>query len=312
LAVSTPASEARGRAIARLAARQRGVITRAQLLEAGLTRNAIDNWLKSARLHSLYRGVYLLGHAHSIEGARELGAVLACGPGAVLSHRSAAALWRLLPDAGDDVDITVVGHNCGLKPGIRLHRVAALDRSDVRRLGGIPVTSPARTILDLSAVVAPRELERAFAEVHARRLAHRNQLLPLLARCSGRRGARALRTLIDDDAAPALTRSEAEERLLALIRAAELPAPEANVRIGRHEVDFLWRDHGLVVEVDGFRFHSSRSAFERDRLRDAELGGMGYRVMRITWRQIVDGPEALIARITKALAAGEHPRSRPR
>ena len=193
-----------------------------------------------------------------------------------------------------------------------MHRVATLDPRDVRTLGGIPVTSPPRTIVDLSGAVPPRELERALAEAHTRRLAPRNQLLPLLARCSGRRGARALRSLIDDDAAPALTRSEAEERLLALIREAELPAPEANVRIGRHEVDFLWRDHGLVVEVDGFRFHSSRSAFERDRLRDAELGGMGYRVMRITWRQIVDGPEALIARITKALAAGEHARSRPR
>jgi very-short-patch-repair endonuclease len=310
--VSPRSSSARGRAIAKLAARQRGVISRAQLLETGLTRDAIDNWLKSARLHPLYRGVYLLGHPRSIEGARELAAVLACGPGSVLSHRSAATLWRLLPDPGGDVDITLAGRHCGAKQGIRIHRLAALDPRDVRTLGGIPVTSPPRTILDLSAVVPPRELERALAEAHTRRLARRNQLLPLLARCSGRRGARALRTLIDDDAAPALTRSEAEERLLALIRAAELPAPEANVRIGRHEVDFLWPDHGLVVEVDGFRFHSSRSAFERDRLRDAELGGMGYRVMRITWRQIVDGPEALIARISKALAAGEHPRSRPR
>jgi very-short-patch-repair endonuclease len=305
-------TKGRERVIADLAARQRGVVTRAQLLEIGLTRDAIDNWVKSARLHSLYRAVYLLGHARPMEGARELAAVLASGPDAVLSHGSAARMWRLLSVEAADVDVTVPGRDCRSRPGIRMHRVAALDRRDVRKLGGIPITTPARTILDLAAAVSSRELERALSEAQARRLAPRNQLLPLLARCSGRPGARALRALIEEGSAAALTRSEAEERLLALIRAAELPAPEVNTRIGRHEVDFLWRDHGLIVEVDGFRFHSSRSAFERDRLRDAELGGMGYRVMRITWRQIVDGPEALIARITKALAAGEHPRRRPR
>ena len=103
---------------------------------------------------------------------------------------------------------------------------------------------------------------------------------------------------------PALTRSEAEERLLTLIRSAELPAPETNIRIGRHEVDLVWRDQRLIVEVDGFRFHSSRSAFERDRRRDAELGTLGFRVMRVTWRQIVDEPQALIARLATALAVG--------
>jgi very-short-patch-repair endonuclease len=113
--------------------------------------------------------------------------------------------------------------------------------------------------------------------------------------------------LIEADAAPALTRSEAEERMLALIRRAELPIPELNVRIGRYEVDFLWREQKLVVEVDGFRFHSSRSAFERDRLRDAELAAQGFHVLRVTWRQIVDTPEALVARIAMALARASRP-----
>jgi len=293
---------ARGRAIANLAARQRGVITREQLSEVGLTREAIDHWLRAARLHSLYRGVYLLGHLKPTKGARELGAVLACGPGAVVSHRSAAGLWRLLPDPAGDIDITLAGRHCGVKQGMRIHRVDALDRRDVRRLGGIPVTSPARTILDLATAVPLRDLERALAEAQARRLVRRNDLLSLLARRSGRPGVRVLRALMDDDAVPALTRSEAEDRLLALIRAAELPAPEVNVQVGRYEVDFLWREQRLVVEVDGFRFHSSRAAFERDRLRDAGLAGMGFRVFRTTWRQIVQGPEALVARIAAALA----------
>jgi very-short-patch-repair endonuclease len=281
-------------AIAELAARQRGVVTRAQLLEIGLTRGAIDRRLKSARLHSLYRGVYLVGHSRTTEGARELGAALACGARAVVSHRSAAGLWRLLPAAPGDIDVTVAGDDRRARSGIRVHRVADLDRCDVRRLGGIPVTAPARTILDLAAVVSTRELERAVAEAHARGLARRAELVALLARCPRRAGVAALRSLIALNASAALTRSEAEERLLALVRTAELPAPEVNVRFGRHEVDFAWRQQGLIVEVDGFRFHSSRAAFERDRSRDAELASLGFRVIRVTWRQIVDRPAAVV------------------
>lgn len=291
------------RAIAELAAKQRGVITRAQLLELGLTRTTIDNWVKHSRLHPLYRGVFLLGHPRPIAGARNLAAVLACGRGAVLSHLSAAGLWRLLPGREGDVDVTVPGRNPGRRRGIRVHRVNGLDRRDVRKLGGIPITSPARTIFDVAAVVRRRELEQALAEAYARRLARRSDFVSLLARRSSLPGTRALRALLDDGT-PALTRSQAEERLLALIRTAELPAPEINVRIGRDEVDFMWRDQRLIVEVDGFRFHSSRSAFEHDRRRDAELSSQGFRVIRITWRQIVDRPEALIARLAKALVVG--------
>jgi very-short-patch-repair endonuclease len=289
-------------AIARLAGRQRGLVTRDQLREIGLTRDAIDNRVKSSYLHPVHHGVYAVGHTHLAHGARELAAVLACGPGAVLSHRSAASLWRLLPSTEDDPEVTVPGRDCRRR-GIHIHLVAALDPPDVRTLGGIPVTTPARTILDLAAVVSPRELEQALAEAYARRLARRSELVALLARLPRRPGFAALRALVERDAGPAVTRSEAEERLLGLIRAAELPAPEVNVRIGRHEVDFLWREQGLIVEVDGFRYHSSRAAFERDRLRDAELGSQGFRVMRVTWRQIVDHPEALVARLGAALAA---------
>ena len=282
-------------AVADLAARQRGVVTRAQLLEAGLTPHAIDHRLRSGRLHALHRGVYLVGHAVPAEGARELAALLACGPGAVLSHRSAASLWRLLPVSTDELEVTVAGRDPGRKPGIRVHCVTALDRRDVRKLRGIPITTPARTILDLAAVVTPRELEQALAEAQTRRLARRSELVALLARVGRRPGVATLRSLLEADKAPALIRSDAEKRFLGLIRRAELPTPDVNVRICGYEVDFLWRQQGLVVEVDGFRFHSSRAAFERDRLRDARLGAAGLRVLRVTWRQIVDRPEALVS-----------------
>jgi very-short-patch-repair endonuclease len=291
------------RAIAELANRQRGVVTRTQLRAIGLTRNAIDGRMRSGRLHPLYRGVYLVGHAVPATGARELGAVLVCGHDAVVSHRAAAALWKLLLSAAGDLDVTVPGRDCRRTDGIRVHRVDALERRDVRKLGGIPVTTPARTILDLAAVVSTRELERAVAEVHLRGLARHSELVALLARYPRRPGIATLRSMITPAASPALTRSEAEERFLALIRRAELSTPEVNVRIGGHEVDFLWRSQGLVVEVDGFRFHSSRAAFERDRRRDAELGARGFRVIRVTWRQIVDRPEAVIARLATAIGA---------
>jgi very-short-patch-repair endonuclease len=291
----------RERAIAERAAQQRGVVTRDQLLDAGLTPAGIDHRLRSGRLHALYRGVYLLGHAVPPPGARELGAVLACGPGSVASHRTAAAMWKLLSHVPGEVDVTVAGRRCESKCGIRVHRTAALHRRDVRRFHGIPITTPARTLLDLAGTVASRDLERAFAEAHARRLTRRGEMLSVLARVGPRPGVAALRSLIEADAGPAFTRSEAEDRFLALIRAAELPEPEVNVRIGRHQVDVLWRERRLVVEVDGFAFHSSRAAFERDRRRDAELVALGFRVIRVSWREIVDRPEALVARLAAAL-----------
>jgi len=228
----------RERAIAELAGRQRGVVTRTQLRDAGLTDHSIDHRLRSGRLHRLFHGVYLLGHASQLEGARELGAVLACGPGAVLSHLSAAGRWRLLPSRPGPIDVTVPGRRCDPRRGIRIHRTRALDPRDVRKLDGIPVTTPGRTLLDLAAVASSRELEQAFAEAQARRLVRRSDLASLIARVGPRPGVPALRSLLGVGSAPALTRSEAEERFLALVRAAELPTPETNVRVGRYEVDF--------------------------------------------------------------------------
>jgi very-short-patch-repair endonuclease len=221
----------------------------------------------------------------------------------VISHRTAGALWRLLPNPKPEIHVSVPGRDCRRSDGIQVHRIAVLDRSEIRRLGGIPVTAPARTLLDLAADVRGRELERAVAEAEARRLTNRSQLLSLVARVAPRPGVAALRSLLTDARRPALTRSEAEERLLALIRAAELPVPEVNVSVAGQEVDFLWSDRRLVVEVDGFAFHSHRAAFERDRKRDAALAALGYRVIRVTWRQIVASPEAVVARIAGALTS---------
>jgi very-short-patch-repair endonuclease len=288
--------------IATLATMQYGVVSRAQLLAAGIGPGAIETRLKRHQLHPLHRGVYAVGHTALVPLARELAAVLACGSGAVLSHRTAAWIWRILEFAGELIDVTVPRSN-RRRPGLTVHRSRSLGPEDTRVHRGIPVTAPARTLLDLAEVATARELERAFDEAITQRLTTYPALAAAVQQANGHRGIRALRELLARTEEPTITRSEAEERFLALTREADLPAPQVNARVGAHIVDFLWPDRRLVVEVDGYRFHASRTAFERDRRRDADLNATGFRVLRITWRQLVEEPVAVIARLAQALAS---------
>lgn len=289
--------------IAPLAARQHGLVTRQQLLAAGISPDTIRSRVRARRLVSVHRGVYRVGPVVA-PGSREIAAVLACGEGAVVSHHSAAALWERTPQPdGAPVDVSVPGANRGRRPGLRMHRVRSLPPDEVTTLDAIPITTPARTILDLAAVAPTRRVEQALARALRDALATPADVLGLIARHPRRPGAPLLRALLERDVGPAFTRSEAEERFLALVRKAGLPEPELNVIVGGHEVDFLWRRERLVVEVDGFEFHSSRDRFERDRRRDADLFGLGLRVVRVTWRQITKEPEATLVRVTRALFA---------
>ncbi len=290
-------------AVAKVAERQCGLVTRAQLLAAGLGRGAVAHRVAEGRLHPVHRGVYLVGHRAPVPRAREMAAILVCGPGALLSHRSAGAAWRMPVPAIREVEVSLVGRDIPSRPGIRIYRVETLHARDARRYAGLPLTSPARTLLDLGAVLTPRGLEQAVADARARRLVSETELHAVLARAPAKRGAAALRALLQREAGPALTRSAAEELLLAIVRAAALPSPETNVRVGAYEVDFLWRTERLVVEVDGYAFHSSLPAFERDHVRDADLDDAGFRVRRVTWRQLTQTPEAVAERIRRALNA---------
>jgi very-short-patch-repair endonuclease len=288
--------------IAGIAAAQHGVVTRTQLLCAGLSRRAIEHRLSQKRLHPVHRGVYLVGHPVPPPLARETAAILACGDGAVLSHDSAAAVWGFRTLTGEPIDITLPGRSGRSRSGIRVHSARSLDPRDVRHHSGLPLTAPVRTLIDVAQALSPRDLQRAYEQAQILRFVREADLRAALARSPGRRGGPALRALLDDDRKPALTRSEAEARLLGLLRAADLLPTAVNERVGRHEVDFLWNEQRLVVEVDGFAYHAHRAAFERDRIRDAELQAAGYRVMRVTWRQIERRSEAVIARLAEALA----------
>jgi predicted transcriptional regulator of viral defense system len=274
--------------IAALADRQHGVVARRQLGALGLGARAIDHRLQCGRLHVVHRGVYAVGHRVLSPRGRWMAAVLACGDGAVLSHRSAAALWTIRPTSRADVELTTPTQ---LRPrdGLLPH-CAVLPADEVTTLDGIPVTTAARTLFDLAAVLTRRPLERALDEAEVLRL---DGPAELLRRHPGHRGAATLRALLLDGRAPAPTRSELEERFLALVDEAGLPRPETNAIVEGYEVDAVWREARLIVELDGYATHGTRKAFERDRIRDRTLLARGWRPIRLTSRQLAADPAAL-------------------
>jgi very-short-patch-repair endonuclease len=289
--------------VADLAQRQHAVVSRGQLLALGMGRRAIVGRLERGQLHEVFRGVYVVGVRRLSTRGRWMAAVLACGEGATLSHRSAARLWRLLPPAAEWADVTcseaevkrrgIVGHRC------RLGDDEWLVHDE------IPVTSPFRTIFDLAAVAGMRELERAFHEAEARELRDRVSLPMLLERYPGRRGTRNLRALLETGEPVGITRNDFEEAFLALVDRYGLLRPRMNADLavrGRFfEIDALWERERVAVELDSRGIHGTRKRFESDRQRDRVLVAEGFRTMRITWRQLQEEPEAIAGDLKSAL-----------
>ena len=283
--------------VRRVAARQHGLLTAAQLAASGWDKDAIAWRVKAGWLRRVHRGVYLVGPVEA-EHARAMAAILAV-PGSVLSHYPAAVLHGLRPPRGDQMHVTLP-HGSHRRAGIIVHR-AHLHPADVTRRHGIPVTSPTRTLLDLAATEPISEVDRALNEARARRLVSDPSLNGQFGRSPRHRGTTALKRAQHADAG--FTRSKAEGRLKALVRRAGLPRPETNQRIEGHEVDAIWRERRLIVEFDGYATHATRRSFEEDRRRDQQLVAKGWRVVRITWRQLIDEPIAVVARLAAALAA---------
>jgi very-short-patch-repair endonuclease len=286
------------------------VVARRQLLAAGLSRTVIARRLRSGRLHELHRGVYLVGHTIAPPFAHEAAAVLACGQGAVLSHRSAGGAWDLLyRPASLPISVTVPPARYVERPGIEIHR-AALAPRDVRRRHRLLLTSPPRTILDLASVLDLSELERAVAEAHYRRLASDEELREQVDTNPGRPGISALRAVLDLPSGASRTRSPAERWLLRLLRNGGFTGYETNAVIHGYEVDVLWRDLDFAIEVDGYDAHSGRVAFERDRLKIATLKAKRLDVMPVTGRQLRDDAVGVLDRMRAALALARARRGR--
>lgn len=281
-----------------LGGRQHGVITRAQLNAVGLSDRAIQGRIRAGWLHRVHRGVYTVGSSTLSRHGYFLAAVFAVGDRGVLSHRSAAFLWGLLPRSGPRIDVTV-----STSGGRKVRRLVIVHRSpledeEVTTRHGIPVTAPARTLLDLAAVVTDRELERAFDEAAYLRL----DLRGLQSRRGRPGAARLARILAEHTPGSTRTRSEFEERMIGLCRRHALPQPRVNATVEGFLVDFAWPAHRLIVETDGWKAHGTRTAFERDRRRDADLVVAGWRVVRITWSRLQEEADAVAADLQTLLA----------
>jgi very-short-patch-repair endonuclease len=271
--------------VATLASRQHGVVTTAQLLRAGLTPTVIRGWVRARRLHRIHRGVYAVGHPGLGREGRWMGAVLACGDGAALSHRSAAALLGFAPRSKDWVklppEVTVQGDGGrARRGGICIHRSSTLLPSHITRRLNIPVTKPTRTLADLRRAVSMREWLAALREAEYLRL--------------------PLDGLFPSDG----TRSEVEAKFLALCRRHHLPTPQVNVPLGPYTVDCVWAAGRLVVEVDTYGSHGGRAMFHADRERDAWFKREGWEVVRVTDRWMDEAPADVATTIRALLGRG--------
>jgi very-short-patch-repair endonuclease len=277
-----------------VAARQYGVITLRQLEGVGLGRRGVSKRASRGRLHRIHQGVYAVGHRGLSLHGRFMAAVLACGEGAVLSHGSAAVLWKLLKPLDGPIHVSIpTTSGRKRRRGIHLHRTPALAESSpspsylpqqggrrgrllTTRRDNIPVTTVARTIEDIRGYLPPRLVRRAIRQ--AELMGHRL-----------------------DGVASDRTRSDLETAFLDLYRRYKLPSPEVNAKLGRWEVDFLWRSQRLVVEVDSWTYHRGSVAFEDDHARDLYLRQQGYVVLRFTARQLEEEPERVVADVARAL-----------
>jgi very-short-patch-repair endonuclease/predicted transcriptional regulator of viral defense system len=293
-----------GQAIAVIAARQYGVISSEQLRELGLDKFWVRRRVVAGLLHPLHRGVYAVGRPGLSLRGRYLAAVLACGPGAVLSHRAAAHLWGLRPNAAGRVEVTI-GRNQSGPAGARTYRARALAPQDVAVRDGIPVTSVARTLLDLAGVLSPADLEVAIDRAERSNLLDLNAVVDVLERASGKKGASALKRVVAAYES-STQKSELERSFKRLLRpASDIPSPFFNAltdgETGTHEVDALWENHKLAVQLDGFAFHRTRRDREKDALSDADLELAGHRVMRLTWDDVTVNGERTLRRLRLAL-----------
>jgi hypothetical protein len=280
-----------------------------QLRGLGLSASSVRDRVGTGRLHRLYRGVYAVGHPIVSQKGRWMAAVRACGPGAVLSHRDAAALLDLRRNARARFEVTVPRRSRRSRPGIQIHRPRHLHPDDVTVIDEIPCTTVARTLIDLAEVVGSAEVERAIERAEKLQIFDLRAVQACINRAPSRRGARLVTSLLAlYRPESAFTRSDLEKAFLAICDAAGIPRPSVNTWVEYDgtggEIDFVWPDAKVAIEVDGWEDHGNRFAFERDRERDRRLRLDGWRVERFTWRQLFFDPEE-VERTLRALLPGQ-------
>jgi very-short-patch-repair endonuclease len=294
------------RRLGRIAGRQHGLVTHRQLVAIGIRGSAITRRVATGRLQRIYRGVYAVGHLQQTSEARWIAAVMAGGPGAVLSHLDAAALWRIYDGAGARIHVTTTARSSRAVRGVQVHRARRLHPDDVTVKDGIPVTTLARTLVDLTDLLASDRILRAIREAEFLQLLDLDTLNAAVQRAHGRGRLSGLKQALGHHTPGQIVREELEHRFLELVREAGLPPPETNVKIEargrRYEIDCLWREQRVAVELDSRAAHARTTAFEPDRRKDAALNAIGLRPLRFTWLRVTNEPDDVIAELDATLA----------
>jgi hypothetical protein len=272
----------------------------------GFTREEISWRVKTGRLHRLHEGLYAVGRRDvRLDGAL-MAAALACGRDALVSHRSAAVALELFDFPLHVIEVTVPGLGSRRRPGIRIHRTRRLEPSECSEVRGISVTSVPRTLLDLAGTIARRHLRRCYEQAARNGILDRAAVVACIESHPGRRGVGLLRGLAAYDPEPAArTRSELERLFLDFCRVEGVPTPLVNTHVAGYEVDMLWEDAKLVVELDSWEFHGDREAFERDRAKGSDLKLAGYDVVRVTCRQLTRERSRLGATLATLISRSE-------
>jgi Transcriptional regulator, AbiEi antitoxin len=286
--------------LADLASRQHGVVSIRQLLgPLGYSASGVSRAISGGRLHRLHRGVYAVGHTNLSPQGHYLAAVLACAPGALLSHVSAAWLWGILRQRSGVIHVTTPTRRHA-KAYLRLHH-AALIGDDRAIREGIPVTALPRTLLDLASLLSANRLQRIIERSEELQILDLRPIDALLVRAGGHPGAGRLRRALALYRAPPFTRSGLERRFVELVKEAGLPTPSTGFNIAGHELDVYWKRERFVVELDVYSTHGSREAFERDRVRQEELKLIGIEMIRITGPRLDREPQTVIERVVALL-----------
>jgi very-short-patch-repair endonuclease len=292
--------------LARIAARQHGRVTLRQLEAIGIRGTSVKRRVASGRLVRVYRGVYAVGHVQRTREGRWIAAVMACGPGAFLSHLDAASLWGIYKSNRTTIHVTTRARSARRVPGIRIHRARRLDPAEVTTKDAIPVTTVARTLVDLSDVLPHDRLLRAMREAEYLKLLDLDTLIAAVQRANGRKHLKELTKAIERHTPGQIVRDELEHRFLELVHQVGLPDPQTNVKVKTrrrtYEVDCLWPDQRVAVELDGRAAHVRAAAFEEDRARDAALTATGLRALRYTWRRVTEEPGDVLAELKATLS----------
>ncbi|HET7416956.1 MAG TPA: type IV toxin-antitoxin system AbiEi family antitoxin domain-containing protein [Solirubrobacterales bacterium] len=293
--------------MADLAGDQYGVVGLWQLERLGLSVKVVDKRVAAGRLHRVHQGAYAVGHRLLSQKGNLMAAVLACGPDAVLSHRSAAFLHGILDDGRDRVDVIAPNRRGRAPRAIKAHRDGTLTATDRAKIDGIPCTSLARTLLDIAATESASTLTYAVTQAEVEEVFDLVEVVGLLRRSRGRRGVARLRLAIEHhDSLEQEARQELEKKLIRLWKRTQIPTPEVNGHLLVDGIalmpDFIWREAGLIVEADSRRVHGTATAFEKDRLRDQRLTAAGWTVIRVTWRQVTNEPERVAQTVRTLLS----------